>query len=75
MEVFLSFIIYENIMTYDFSSFLLFFPRMCLPCYSHEVLRACIADRPTREEQNEQNEHRSDALTNAERVKTGPNFR
>ena len=74
MEVFLSFIIYENIMTYDFSSFLLFFPRMCLPCYSHEVPRACIADRPTREEQNEQDEHRSDALTNAERVRTGPNF-
>ena len=75
MEVFLSFIIYENIMTYDFSSFLLFFPRMCLSCYSHEAPRACIADRPTREEQNEQNEHGSEALTNGDGVRSCPNFR
>ena len=47
---------------------------MCLSCYSHEPPRACIADQPTREEQNEQNEHGSGALTNGERGTTGPNF-
>ena len=62
-------------MTYYFLSFLLVLPRMCLSGYSHEVPRACIADRPTREAQNEQNEHRSDAITNAERVRTGLNCR
>ena len=62
-------------MTYDLSSFLLAFEGMFLSCYNHEVPLVCIADRPTREEQNEQNEHRSDALTNCERVRTGPNFR
>ena len=58
-------------MTYHFSKL----QRMCLPCYSHEAPHACIADRPTREEQNEQNERRSETLTNAERVRTGPSFR
>ena len=48
---------------------------MCLPCYSHEAPRACIDGQPTREEQNEQNENRSEALTNAERLMTGPSFR
>ena len=62
-------------MTYHLSSFHSAFQRMCLPCHSHEAPRACIDDRPTREEQNEQNEHRSEALTNAERVRTGPSFR
>ena len=62
-------------MTYHFSSFLLAFEGMFLSCYNHEVPRVCIADRPTREGQNEQNEHRSDALTNAERVRTCQNFR
>ena len=62
-------------MTYDLSSFLLAFEGMFLSCYSHEAPRACIADRPTKEERNEQNEHRSDALTNAERLRSSPKFR
>ena len=62
-------------MTYHFSSFHWFFQKICLSRYSHEAPRACIADQPTWEEQNEQNEHGSEALTNGERVRTGPNFR
>ena len=48
---------------------------MCLDCYTHEAPRAYIADQSTKEEQNEQHEHVSEALTNGERERTGPNFR
>ena len=61
-------------MTYHLSTFHSGFQRMCLS-YSHEAPRACIDDQPTREEENEQNEQRSEALTNPERVRTGPSFR
>ena len=47
---------------------------MSLPPYSHEAPHACIADLPTKEEQIEQNEHVSDALTNVERVTSCPYF-
>ena len=47
---------------------------MRLSFYSHKAPRACIADQPTGEEQNEQNEHGCEVLTNGERVRTGLNF-
>ena len=47
---------------------------MSLPPYSHEAPHACIADLPIKEEQIEQNEHGSDALTNVERVTSCPYF-
>ena len=60
-------------MTYQFSSFLWAFPGICVP-YSHEAPRAYMVDQPTWEEQNEQNEHGSEALTNGEQERTGSNF-
>ena len=50
-------------------------PFLSQTAHNHEAPCACNADRPTREDNNEDNERRSEALSNDERLRTGQNFR